>query len=65
MPIGGESEPNIARRSAVRAASALRALVFFVVILLILSAQAASATAPSDDFNRAAGSLGAGWSAIT
>jgi predicted transcriptional regulator len=49
----------------VRAASALRALVLFVVILLILSAQAASATAPSDDFNRADGSLGAGWSAIS
>ena len=48
-----------------RAASALRALVFFVVILLIMSAQAASATAPSDDFNRADGSLGAGWSAIS
>ena len=48
-----------------RAASALRALVLFVVILLILSAQAASATAPSDDFNRANGSLGAGWSAVS
>ena len=41
-----------------RAASALRALALVVVTLLLLSAQAASATAPSDDFNRANGSLG-------
>ena len=49
----------------VRAASALRALALFVVILLILSAQAASATAPSDDFNRPNGSLGPNWVAMS
>ncbi len=49
----------------VRAASALRALALVGVILLILSAQAASATAPSDDFNRANGSLGASWTAVS
>ena len=49
----------------VRAASALRALALFVVILLILSAQAASATAPSDDFNRPNGSLGSSWAAMS
>jgi Putative esterase len=48
-----------------RAASALRALVLFAVILLILSAQAASATAPSDDFNRPDGSLGSSWVAMS
>jgi Putative esterase len=49
----------------VRAASALRALALVAVILLILSAQAASATAPSDDFNRPNGSLGSNWVAMS
>ena len=49
----------------VRAASALRVLALFVVILLILSAQAASATAPSDDFNRPNGSVGPNWVAMS
>ena len=53
------------KRSTVRAASALRALALVAVTLLILSAQAASATAPSDDFNRANGSLGASWAAVS
>jgi hypothetical protein len=35
------------------------------VLLLILSAQAASATAPSDDFNRADGGLGSSWVAMS
>ena len=48
-----------------RAASALRALALVAVTLLLLSAQAASATAPSDDFNRANGSLGASWTAVS
>ena len=65
MPIVGESEPNVAKRSKLRAASALRALALVAVIPLILSVQAASATAPSDDFNRADGSFGAGWSAVS
>src|SRR4029079_14016511 len=58
---------NVAKRSTVRAASVLRALALFGVILLLLSAQAASATAPSgtDDFNRANGSLGSGWVAVS
>src|SRR5205085_6923095 len=43
----------------------LRALGLFVVILLILSANAASAAAPSDDFNRANGSLGSNWAAVS
>ena len=49
----------------VRPASALRVLALFVVILLILSAQAASATAPSDDFNRPNGSVGPNWVAMS
>ena len=65
MPIVGESGPNVAKRSKLRAASALRALALVAVIPLILSVQAASATASSDDFNRADGSLGAGWSAVS
>ena len=43
----------------------LRALALFGVILLLLSAQAASATAPSDDFNRPNGSLGSNWVAVS
>ena len=65
MPIGAEPAANLARRSTVRAASVLRALVLCAVILLILSAQAASATAPSDDFNRANGGLGSSWVAMS
>ena len=58
-------EPKVAKRFTVRAASALRALALFAVSLLILSAQAASATAPSDDFNRPNGSLGSNWVAMS
>ncbi|HXZ56401.1 MAG TPA: alpha/beta hydrolase-fold protein [Gaiellaceae bacterium] len=47
-----------------RASLALRALALVAVIPLILSVQAASATAPSDDFNRPDGSLGSNWAAI-
>ena len=65
MPIVGESGPDVAKRSRLRGASALRALALVAVIPLILSVQAASATAPSDDFNRADGSLGAGWGAVS
>ena len=65
MSIGGDW-PGAAKRFTVRAASALRAPALLAVILLVLSsAQAASATAPSDDFNRANGSLGANWSAVS
>ena len=66
MSIGGESGPDAAKRFTMRAVSALRLPALLAVILLILSsAQAASATSPSDDFNRANGSLGASWTAVS
>jgi putative esterase len=65
VPIGAESAATIGKRWTVRATSALRALVLCAVLLLILSAQAASATAPSDDFNRADGGLGSSWVAMS
>ena len=66
MSIGGESGPDAAKRFTMRAASALRAPALLAVILLILSsAQAASATAPSDDFNRPNGPLGLSWVAMS
>jgi Putative esterase len=64
VSIGGEF--RTAKRFTTKAASALRAPALLALILLILSsAQAASATSPSDDFNRANGSLGANWTAIS
>src|SRR5262249_38210993 len=61
---GGKSGQSSGRRHLVRVGASLWTLVLFATILLISSAQPASATAPSDDFNRANGSLGVGWSAI-
>ena len=66
MSRGGKSEATAAKRFTLSAASALWVPALLAAILLVLSsAQAASATGPSDDFNRANGSLGASWTAVS
>jgi putative esterase len=66
VSIRGKSGAAVAKHYTLTAASVLRASALLAVILLTLSSgQAASATAPSDDFNRANGGLGANWAAIS